>query len=41
MTRVRLFFLCLLLGACVVKAQQVEKYLEMGKLFNFQTWVNA
>ena len=28
MTRVRLFFLCLLLGACVVKAQQVDKYLE-------------
>ena len=29
MTRVRLVFLCLLLGACcVVKAQQVDKYLE-------------
>lgn len=28
MTRVRLFFLCLLLGACAVKAQQVDKYLE-------------
>ncbi|MBQ8873783.1 MAG: TolC family protein, partial [Bacteroides sp.] len=28
MTRVRLFFLCLLLGACVVKAQQADKYLE-------------
>ena len=28
MTRVRLVFLCLLLGACAVKAQQVDKYLE-------------
>ncbi|MBQ8770331.1 MAG: TolC family protein, partial [Bacteroides sp.] len=28
MTRVRLFFLCLLLGACAVKAQQVDRYLE-------------
>ena len=28
MTRVRLFFLCLLLGACVVKAQQADRYLE-------------
>ena len=28
MTRVRLVFLCLLLGACVVKAQQADRYLE-------------